>query len=333
MKRTWLLGVLLLCVGSFAGAGCGDSSGNAKDATVDKTQRRDASTDSTFDGQTGDATRDGLFGEGQVDGRAEGPIERFDGGDGSGETIADTGVDAPADASPDTTADASADATNDAPDATADSTADAADDAPDASVDSTDDATDATVDTTTDASRDFPANPVTFYWADWTSATSGASGTASATIQPPSGTIQVSYAGEIAGAQTSGGTNYWNPGAPYINVLTQNAPPAADIIRLVGPSTGNTITFNPPVKDLVMAIVSLGNTSNPVTYTFNTPFTLLSFGAGYWGNGTITQTSPTSLYGAEGHGAIVFHGTVSQLTWSVNPGENWHGFTVGIPTQ
>ena len=121
-------------------------------------------------------------------------------------------------------------------------------------------------------------------WADWTSATPGLSGSAIGTI----GSIGVSYNGEVSFAQTSGGTNYWiavspDPN-PYISPVVANAPPAFDIIALVGgQDTANTISFTSPVTNPVMAIVSLGRPDQTVRYLFDQPFTVLSSGHGYWG--------------------------------------------------
>lgn len=177
------------------------------------------------------------------------------------------------------------------------------------------------------------AAPQTFYWADWTAATAGASGSATGGFAPPSGPVTIGYSGAVAFAQTSGGTNYWVPGAPYINAVTANAPPHSDIIAINAGAVVNTVTFDPPVTGLVMGVVSMGAPSTLVRYDFDRPFALLSFGAGYWGNGTLVVESGDVLAGAEGHGAIQFTGTVATLSWMVIGAENWHGFTFGIPQQ
>lgn len=177
------------------------------------------------------------------------------------------------------------------------------------------------------------APPQTFYWADWTAATAGASGTATGTIDPPSGSVSIAYAGEVAFAQTSGGTNYWVPSDPYINAVTANAPGHSDIIALTGGAATRTITFDPPVTGLVMGLVSLGTPSTNIKYAFDTQITLLSYGAGYWGNGTIVVEGDSTISGVEGHGAIQFAGTVSSISWTVVGSESWHGFTIGIPNQ
>lgn len=166
-------------------------------------------------------------------------------------------------------------------------------------------------------------------WADWTSATAGNAGSVSGTI----GSITVNYSGEVKFAQTSGGTDYWNtPSTPFISPAVQNAPPASDLIALVGGNAiVNTITFGQSVANPVMAILSLGQTSNNVTYNFVQPFTILSYGPGHWlGAGTLSNPSGYVLQGDEGNGVIQFNGTFSSISWTVPNSEDWHGFTVGL---
>ncbi|MFM6325936.1 MAG: PEP-CTERM sorting domain-containing protein [Microcystis sp.] len=174
----------------------------------------------------------------------------------------------------------------------------------------------------------------TVIWADWTSATTGTSGSATGTIGP----ITVNYTGDVFFAQTVGGINYWNPALPYINnSVISNAPPASDIIALNTATTGSTtnkLTFSQPITNPIMAINSMGQQSITVSYTFNTPFNILSFNStitnnpAYWGYGQLTQSGNT-LIGTEGTGAIQFIGTYSSIEFSVDNPESWHGFTVG----
>jgi hypothetical protein len=83
-----------------------------------------------------------------------------------------------------------------------------------------------------------------------------------------------------------------------------------------------------------MAIVSLGQPSVTVDYDFDTPFTIVSQGAGYWGGGptSLSQQPGDILRGNEGHGTIRFDGTFSSFSWTAPAGESWHGFTYGIRT-
>ncbi|MBV5317983.1 MAG: PEP-CTERM sorting domain-containing protein, partial [Desulfobulbaceae bacterium] len=127
-------------------------------------------------------------------------------------------------------------------------------------------------------------------------------------------------------AQTSGGTNFWNPSAPYLNATVGNAPPASDIIALnVGGQ--KTITFSQAVLNPIIALASW----NSNTVDFGTPITILSYGAGYWGNGTpILNLGGTGFFGSgEVHGTIELLGSYNSITFT-DTSENWHGFTVGV---
>ncbi|TVR53539.1 MAG: PEP-CTERM sorting domain-containing protein [Puniceicoccaceae bacterium] len=95
------------------------------------------------------------------------------------------------------------------------------------------------------------------------------------------------------------------------------------------------LTFDEAVWNPVMLIVSLGRPNDEVKYTFNHDFTILSQGTGYWGgNSTSLQNIDGNiLSGHEGHGAIQFSGWVSEISWTVDSYEYWHGFTVGMPDQ
>jgi len=176
-----------------------------------------------------------------------------------------------------------------------------------------------------------PASASIINWVNWTSATAGDAGNASGTMTYNGAPVGVTYTGEIVFAQTSGGTNWWTEGtpAPYTgNSVVGNAPPPSDIIALDTGFINNAITFGTPVLDPVMAFVSIGRNGGGVNYNFDAPFTLLSEGAGWWGNGTWFQSGNT-LTGFEAHGVIQFNGSVSSISWTNNPSEYWHGFTIG----
>ncbi len=200
-----------------------------------------------------------------------------------------------------------------------------------------------------------PASAVPYYYVDWTAANPSA-GTASGAITLPNlSVVNVGFSvttpagapGTFFFGQTSGGgTNYWNPSAPYISTQVDNAPPTTDIIALVGGTGGNvyTITLSEAIKDPIMAIVSLGNPNTATTYGFDRPFTIVSQGTGYWGGTSAATCGATPalcslkqlpgdvLQGAEGHGTIQFIGTFSTFSWTAPTFENWHGFTFGIRT-
>jgi hypothetical protein len=182
---------------------------------------------------------------------------------------------------------------------------------------------------------------VPYYYVNWTSA-NVAQGSAVGTITlPDASTVTVTFQataagggpGTLFGAQTSGGTNYWIPSAPYISSQVDNAPPDSDILQLAGGQNQTyTVTLSPAIRDPIMAIVSLGASGTSIDYVFNAPFAIVSQGAGYWGNGPLTQLPGNVLRGQEGHGTIQFLGTFSTFSWTVPATEVWHGFTFGIRT-
>lgn len=190
----------------------------------------------------------------------------------------------------------------------------------------------------------FGAMAAPYYYVDWTTANVGA-GTASGVITlPDASTVTVNFAalyangsaGNLAFAQTSGGTNYWNPSTPYIGTQVDNAPPGTDLLALAGGQNQiYRVTLSAAIKDPIMAIVSLGQSGSNTTYDFDSPFTIVSEGAGYWGGNTTTaleQLPGDILLGNEGHGTIQFIGTFSTFSWTVPTPEYWHGFTFGIRT-
>lgn len=173
---------------------------------------------------------------------------------------------------------------------------------------------------------------VPVYWTDWFSATTGASGSAEGKILLPGFSIAVNYSGDVTFAQLGTGTNYWTQGtpAPYTgNAVVDNAPTPAEMIALSRSNVVNTLTFSHPLNKPVMAIVSMGQPGLPVSYDFNQPFTVLSEGRGYWGDGSYTLAAGDILTGRELHAAIQLDGRVSSISWTESPGEYWHGITVG----
>jgi hypothetical protein len=176
------------------------------------------------------------------------------------------------------------------------------------------------------------ANAATLVWADWTAATNTA---AQGTI----GGLTITFTGNIEPpAQTSGGVNYWavNSGI-YTPTGAENPPPDSDIIRLFGgPGTGvQTITFSAPVTNPLMAIMSMGNASETVTYVFNAPFDILNQGAGYFGGNpfSLTELPGNTLQGIEGHGLIQFIGTFTSISWTAPSREAWHGFQIALSDE
>jgi hypothetical protein len=171
------------------------------------------------------------------------------------------------------------------------------------------------------------AAPVT--WVDWLSGTPGANGNATGVLNLGGTTVDVNYSGEIAFLQTSGGTNYFIPSAPYMSSVVDNAPASSDIIAL-STATTKTLTFSQPVDNLFFAVVSLNGNG----YRFNQDFEIISSGTGYWGPGTMSRVDlgngTFEVTGTgEPHGVIRFNEAVSSITWSSQTNEYWNGFTVG----
>jgi MYXO-CTERM domain-containing protein len=188
-----------------------------------------------------------------------------------------------------------------------------------------------------------PARAVTYRYVDWTSA-DVAGGTAQGVITlPDASTVNVSFesikedgsAGNLFFAITGAGTNYWNPSAPYISSQVSNAPPASDLLALIG-GVNQTyrVTLSEAIKDPIMAIVSLGQTGAPTIYDFDSPFDIVSQGPGPFGgtNTSLVKLAGDRLEGREGNGTVQFDGTYSTFSWIVPTPENWHGFTFGIRT-
>jgi hypothetical protein len=185
----------------------------------------------------------------------------------------------------------------------------------------------------------------TYNYVSWTSA-DVAGGTASGVI-PLGGDagVQVTFtattadggAGNLSGAQTGGsGTSYWTPAATYESSAVENAPPTPDILQLAGGENETyTVNLSEPIVDPIMAIVSLGASGSPITYNFDSPFTIVSQGTDPWGGSasSLVQLPNNVLQGAEGSGVIQFIGTYSQFSWTVPTPEYWHGFTFGILTS
>jgi len=161
-------------------------------------------------------------------------------------------------------------------------------------------------------------------WTDWTDKTTSS---VSGSLNVLGTDVDVVFSGSYSFAQTtSGGTNYWNPSAPYVSAAVDNAPPASDIIAFAAGGT-KTITFSQAVVDPVLALVSW----NGNTVDFGVPITILSYGSGYWGSGApIKNDAGTGFYGSgEVHGVIQLIGAYSSITFT-DTSENWHGLTVGV---
>ena len=169
------------------------------------------------------------------------------------------------------------------------------------------------------------ANAAMVGWTDWMSSDTT---TATGQIGVNSDSVAVTTTSTSAfyGVQTGTGTNYFSPDTPYLSADVENAPPAAEQIQL---NAGGqvTIEFSQPVEDPQLALVSW----NGNTVEFGTAIEFLSYGPGFWGNGTpIINSDGTGFFGSgEVHGVLRLPGVFSSISFT-HTSEGWHGFTVGI---
>jgi hypothetical protein len=177
------------------------------------------------------------------------------------------------------------------------------------------------------------ASAATVTWADWTTiGGSGASGSIGGVGVSISGTTDgVSQAGCGAGA-----INYWiepdGSQRPYTGGTVSNGPTACEQVGL-NTATTITVTFTSAVDNLYMALLSVGQPSLEVTYDFDRAFTIDSAGVGYWSGGVpgaYTQGAGDTLAMKEFHGMLRLSGSgITSFSFTTNPGENWHAFTLG----
>jgi len=164
-------------------------------------------------------------------------------------------------------------------------------------------------------------------WTDWNSITTGAPGSANGTITRASDTVTVELTGFLSGFYD--GTYYYNPAATFGNLSP------SDIIEERSPGSV-TLTFSKPVVDLYVALISVGNPSYNVSYTFQNlqnPIEVVSYGYtdsfGFSGP-IIYELNGNTFTGAEFSGILKLPGTYSSITFSFSPVEWWHGFNIGV---
>ncbi|HEX4807917.1 MAG TPA: hypothetical protein VH325_03255 [Bryobacteraceae bacterium] len=183
------------------------------------------------------------------------------------------------------------------------------------------------------------ANAATYYYTDLTTetlATATTPGSVSGTLTTPSGTITVSYSGDVTTATevNNTGINYYAGFASvYQNSTVSNMPTRTDLIALNEgyTATPNVLTFSSPITNPILDIVSLGSPGAKVGYNFDAAPIILSQGAAYWGGcSTCLSVTGDTLNGTEGSGVVEFVGTFSSLSWTTTGGEYWNGFDIGI---
>ncbi|MBX3409250.1 MAG: hypothetical protein KF859_05125 [Phycisphaeraceae bacterium] len=179
-----------------------------------------------------------------------------------------------------------------------------------------------------------PVSAAVVEWTDWYAATRDYPSSVAVGQIGGAWNVGVQYNGGAEFVDLGQGINYWVPTAPYLSPGVSNAPATSDMVAISAWPVTHSIAFWPPVTNPLMAVVSLGSSSQSTQWNFSQPFTVLSFGPGYFGGpGTLANTTSNVLTGVEGNGVIQFVGTFSTLTWTVTNGENWAGFTFGlVPT-
>lgn len=182
-----------------------------------------------------------------------------------------------------------------------------------------------------------PLQAATIAWTHWTSdVVSGTAGSAAGMIVASSGTVNISYTGDVASptqvnTTTSTGTDYWAFPSTYTGGIVSNAPDSLnhDVISFSqGNTVTDTVTFSRPVLNPILAIVSL----NGASLSFSTPVTVLASGNGSFGGGTLFVGTPNTLLQdtGEGNGIIELAGTFNSFTFVHTAPEFWAGFTVGV---
>jgi hypothetical protein len=146
--------------------------------------------------------------------------------------------------------------------------------------------------------------------------------------------VAVTYTGEIIDFAPAGTVkNYWAPDSSFIGgTVTTSPSTVGGLIALQGLYTGiNTITFNSPIVDPVIAIWSLGSLGlNPKQASFlfsQTPTVEAGGPNSQYGGSPITVLGNT-VSGYEGNGVVQFTGTFTTLDWTNTP-EFWYAFHVG----
>jgi hypothetical protein len=183
-----------------------------------------------------------------------------------------------------------------------------------------------------------------FHWVHWTSSqTTGNPGSATGTLLPASGPITVKYTGEVyQPLLPTPPTDYFVPATTYTCATVGNKPTQADglVLQQGGTPTVDTLTFSRPVTNPVLAIMSLGNSQDGTTcsYQFGVygeSFTILQQGMGEMaGPGTLVEDANGGLTGNDGDGLVQLNGTFSTVKWTdpdvACEGFGDHGFTIGI---
>jgi hypothetical protein len=165
---------------------------------------------------------------------------------------------------------------------------------------------------------------------------SSTAGSAAGIISAASGSVNISYTGDVASptqvnTTPSTGADYWAFPSTYTGGIVSNAPDSLnhDLISFAeGDAVTDTITFSSPVLNPILAIVSL----NGANLSFSAPVTVIASGQGSFGGGSLFVTTPNTLLQdtSEGNGIVELAGTFNSFTFTHTAPEFWAGFTIGI---
>lgn len=162
-------------------------------------------------------------------------------------------------------------------------------------------------------------------WIDWTSASAG-------TLTIGSNVINVTLSGS-APIGMSYDDYYYNNGSTGGTAPTGTYQGLAphDMVQ-VNPASTFTLTFDQAIVNPYVALVSVGQGSVPISYTFNGAISSMSAaGNNYWGVGTGSFVGNT-FTGNEYNGVLQLSGAYTSLTITTAANEFWHGFNVGAVT-
>ena len=121
----------------------------------------------------------------------------------------------------------------------------------------------------------------------------------------------------------------FDPMSTYVSATVADGPSPSGMIEVSGSTLTQTITFSAPVRDPLLAVITLGDYYQTTTWTFDATPRVLSTGPGIVNmNGTLTA-SGQDLVGGEGNGVVQFSGTFTSLSFTATSSDNGV-FTVGI---
>ena len=176
-----------------------------------------------------------------------------------------------------------------------------------------------------------PAANAAVVWTNWTApgTTSNTTGGATGLM----GGVTVTYTGEMQCVNCD--ASQWSPAATWMGGPIANGPTGNSGIKLIGGfGATDTITFSSAVLNPVLAIVSLGQGGIPASFDFSNNNPAVSFtvyGGGQSNNwqGQPLTTNGQSVFGVEGNGLVMFHGSFSSISWTNPSAENYYVFQVG----